>query len=876
MQFLLSLVSDFSRRRILNRYRALLPAIRRRQQELAGADPAALTASLRAAPKLNVVDACANVLIACDQLKGSRFTVMEEQLTWSILPFDTQILGGLVLFNNQVAEMGTGEGKTLSAVFAAYLSMLSKRKVHIVTANDYLAERDSLWMKPVYEKLGCSVGLLSPKQSLETRKAAYGADVVYATSSSLIFDYLGDNGLITSPEQRLQQGLDYAIVDEADSVLIDEARTPMVISGNKDTDLSLYTKLHKPVREVYKLQAKYVAGLVKSVSELLASGQTDSQEIGRNCFLIQQADPNNEQLQEWMQDSALRDRTEKFQQKVEANFLEKAALHNKGYYSISQRDHSIHLSDECQEQFSKLLGKSLVIPDMAEQIDRLERTDLSAEEKQNRRESLSLEMETISTQLNAIHQLIKAYALFRKDVEYIVKDSRIILVDANTGRLLPNRHLSEGLQQAVELKEGLRMSPESQVLAETSIQNFFRQYKNLGGMTGTARIDADEFLNTYGLDVIPIPPHRKCIRQHNPDLQFMTQAAKMNRLINDLTEIHKQGRPILVGTSSVQESELVSARLKKLGLVHSVLNAKNHAKEATIIAQAGQRGSITIATSMAGRGTDIKLAPECAALGGLHIIGSTRHYLRRLDEQLLGRCARQGDPGSIQFYISFEDDLIKDDKVPVARYMRFFNADDGGIHNLLINKVIMDTQAKFSGYSHAIRKQLVAFDNIVATQRLQIFAMRNDIMDGEMSIEVLLRQHLTELSKEEGVSCLAWFRKTFPIAFDKDPEDSPEALVQVYKTTLESCASQLGIDLKRFDQLLLLGNLDDAWRDYITALSLLKEGAQLQSYAQTDPIADFGNKSAKMFIQFTDQYRNSVFKHVFPALLQLRKGQPRR
>jgi len=873
MQFLLSYVSNFSRRRILNRYRALVPSIRRRQQELAGSDPAALTASLRSAAEPNLVDACANVLIACDQLKGRDFQVMEERLTWNILPFDSQILGGLVLFHNQVAEMATGEGKTLAAIFAAYLGMLKGRKVHIVTANDYLAQRDSIWMKPVYDKLGCTVGLLTRELSYEQRQAAYRADVLYATSSALIFDYLGDKGLITDASQRLQQGLDFAIVDEADSVLIDEARTPIVISGRKETDLSLYKKLHKPVREVHRMQEKYVSGLEKSVTDLIAKGNPDAKQLGRLCYQILQADPNNQQLLEWGQDSSIRNAAEKFQLDVDANPITKAELHNLGFYSISQRDHTVHLSDDCQEQFSKLLGKSLVIPDLSAQINRLERAGLAPEEQERQREALSKEVEDISSQLNVIQQLIKAYALYRRDIEYIVREGEIVLIDANTGRLLPGRHLSDGLHQAVELKEGMKMSPESQVLAETSIQNYFRQYKHLGGMTGTATIDADEFLNTYRLDVIPIPPHRKCIRESRPDLHFMTHSAKMKRLVDDIARIHAEGRPILIGTSSVQESELVSTRLTKLGLQHTVLNAKNHAREAMIIAEAGQRGSITIATSMAGRGTDIKLAKECVPLGGLHIVGTTRYYLRRLDEQLLGRCARQGDPGSIQFYLSLEDDLFKDDKVPVARYMRFFPATDTGIHQLLVNKVVEDTQAKFSSYYHSMRRQLVSFDNVVAVHRLRIFAMRQDILDGALSSEMLLQQHLTDL-KEEERSGLDWFRKTLPIGLPDQTPDDPTVLVGHYKAAFEPKIAELGLDQKRFEQFLLLSHLDEAWRDYITSLSVLKEGAQLQTYAQSDPVVDFSNKSAKLFITFTDRYRDSVFRHLFPAMAELKRTRP--
>jgi preprotein translocase subunit SecA len=874
MQFILSLLSNFARQRILNRYRALLPSIRRRQEALRDSDPATLTATLRQAPELDVVDACAAVLVTCDQLKGQTFPVLEENVVWNIIPFDSQILGGLVLFHNQIAEMGTGEGKTLSAVIAAYLSFLRGRKVHIITANEYLAQRDSIWMKPVFDKLGCTVGLLAPDQTLAARQAAYRCDVLYATASALAFDYLGDNGLITAADQRLQQGLDFAIVDEADSVLIDEARTPLVISGRKESDLTLYTKLHKPVLEVHKLQAKYVAGLEQAVAASIAAGNFAQPDLGRNCFLIRQADPNNERLQEWLQESPIRKRMEEFQQKAEASSLSTAELHNQGYYSINPRDHSIQLSDSCQEQFAKLLGHSLVIPDLSAQISRLEQSASSEEEKQRQREALAIEMDTIAAQLNTIHQLIKAYALYRRDIEYIVRDSTVVLIDSNTGRPLPGRHFSDGLHQAVELKERLRMSPESQTLAETSIQNYIRQYKYLGGMTGTARIDADEFLATYKLDVIPIPPHKKCIRRHHPDLHFMTQAAKLNRIVADIREIHGQGRPILVGTASVQESEQLSARLKALGLEHAVLNAKNHAREATIIAQAGRQGAITIATSMAGRGTDIKLAPESVRLGGLHIVGTTRYYLRRLDEQLLGRCARQGDPGSVQFYLSLEDDLLKEAKVPVARYMGFFKAEDPGIHHLFINKIVEEAQAKFSGYFHSARRQLVAFDNIVATQRQQIFAMRNDIIDGQLSTERLLQEHLADL-QAAGSSGLAWFKRTFPISFQQEPADTPALLVEIYRTTIDQCATQLGFDKNAFDQMVLLANLDASWRDYITALGNLKEGAQLMSYAQTDPIADFGNKSAKMFIEFLEQYRSTVFKRVFPTIAQLR-NRPRR
>ncbi len=870
MQFILSLFSDFARQRILKRYRATLPAIRRRHAALRDSDPAACTAKLLRQPQLDVAEACAAVLVACDQLKGQPFSVLGEDVVWNILPFDSQILGGLVLFNNQIAEMGTGEGKTLSAVFAAYLSFLRGRKTHIITANEYLARRDSVWMKPVFDKLGCTVGLLGPDQTQAQRQAAYRCDVLYATASALAFDYLRDHGLVTAADQRLQQGLDFAIVDEADSVLIDEARTPLVISGRKNSDLSLYTKLHKPVLEVHKRQAKFVAELERTAAALIAAGDVAHSDLGRICFLLRQADPNNERLQEWLQESPIRKRLEQFQQKAEASPLTRAELHNQGLYAINQRDHSIHLSDSCQEQFAKLLGHSLVIPDLSAQIERLERTAPSEEEKQRLRETLSLEMDSVAAQLNTIHQLIKAYALYRRDIEYIVRDSAIVLIDPNTGRPLPDRHFSDGLHQAIELKERLRMSPESQTLAETSIQNYIRRYKYLSGMTGTARIDADEFLATYKLDVIPIPPHKKCIRRQHPDLHFRTLEAKLRRIVADLRQVHEQGRPILVGTSSVQESELVSARLAALGLVHTVLNAKNHAKEAAIIAQAGRRGAITIATSMAGRGTDIKLAPESVALGGLHIVGTTRYYLRRLDEQLLGRCARQGDPGSVQFYLSFEDELLQEAKVPVARYMGFLKPADSGIHHLFINQVVEEAQEKFAGHFHAARRQLVAFDNLVATQRQQIFAMRADIIDGQLSTTQLLQEHLAEVQAAGG-SALAWFRRTFPISLPPDPADTPAALAEVYEGTLAQCTAQLGFDRKAFDQMVLLGNLDAAWRDYITALSNLKEGAQLMSYAQIDPVADFGIKSAKMFLQFLEQYRDTVFKRIFPTMAQLRE-----
>lgn len=868
MQAILDFISNYSRNRIQRRYRSQVPSIRRRQKELTGTDTAALTATLRASESPSVVDACANVLVACEQLAGKDFDVLGERRTWRILPFDSQIIGGLVLFNNQVAEMATGEGKTLAAIFAAYLSFLNRRKVHIVTANDYLAERDSVWMGPLYAKLGCTVGLLRRDMRPEERKAAYACDVVYATSATLVYDYLGDNAMIQDASQRVQQGLDYAIVDEADSVLIDDARTPLGISGRKETDLTLFTRLHKPVREVHALQARHIASLITQVGAMLDASTPDREALGRACVLIQQGDPHNEQLAEWLQDSGVRAAMERFQLRVEADGILRAELHNQGFYAISEKDHTVTLSDTCQEQFSRLLGRSLVVPDLSAQITRLEKEGLSTEDRSRRRDELSREVDIISTQLNVIHQLIKAHALYRKDMEYVVQEGRIVLVDTSTGRLLPGRHLSDGLHQSLELKEGLRMTPEAQVLAESSIQNYFRRYKNLGGMTGTAMIDAEEFLTNYKLDVIPIPPHRKCVRKVHEDLHFKAQSAKMNRLMADLSAVHATGRPILVGTASVQESEQVSARLKALGFEHTVLNAKNHAKEAQIVAQAGRRGAITVATAMAGRGTDIVLTEESLALGGLHIIGTTRHYLRRMDEQLKGRCARQGDPGSIQFYISLEDDLLREDKVPVARYMRFFKPDDAGIHHLLVNKVIMRTQAKFSGQYHGMRRSLVSYDNAVLLQRLQIYALRNDILDGEMNVVMLLREHLGELLKEQR-PLVEWFRKTFPIGLEGAVPEQVDALVTVFERALTEEIATQGINRARFEQALLLHHLDEAWHDHITALSLLKQGAQLQSYAQGSPVTEFRNKSAKMFIAFTERYREAVFRHVFPSLAQL-------
>ncbi|HUB86249.1 MAG TPA: preprotein translocase subunit SecA, partial [Verrucomicrobiae bacterium] len=628
------------------------------------------------AQKLNEIlpEAFAVVKNACRRMIGQEITVRGHPQKWDMIPFDVQLIGGVGLHSGKIAEMATGEGKTLVATMPVYLNALTGRGVHVVTVNDYLAARDSEWMGAIYKFLGLTVGVILHDQPPNVRREQYNCDITYGTNAEFGFDYLRDNGMASRKEEQVQRGHYFAIVDEVDSILIDEARTPLIISGPSMHTYDEQFAQWKPlVDSLVRAQQQLCGRFLKEAEDLLkklnptdGSNVTDAAELehqaGLLLFRVKTGQPKSEGLMKLLENPEnlrLMNTAEldlhKDQKKVEL-YKEKEEL----LFAIDEKSHEADLTEKGRSFVSPQDPEAFVLPDLTtllHDIDAGEETD--ARKRMEAKTKLQQDFEAKAQKIHAISQLLKAYSLYQLDVEYVVQDNKVIIVDQHTGRLMPGRRWSDGLHQAVEAKEGVEIERETQTLATITIQNYFRLYTKLAGMTGTAETEAAEFFDIYKLGVLTIPTNKPNIRKDKNDSVYKTRREKFNAVVREIKELHTLGRPILVGTISVETSEMLSKMLKREGLIHSVLNAKYHQQEAEIVARAGQRGAVTIATNMAGRGTDIKLGEGVAAIGGLHVLGTERHESRRIDRQLRGRCSRQGDPGSSHFFISLEDDLMR-------------------------------------------------------------------------------------------------------------------------------------------------------------------------------------------------------------------------
>lgn len=592
------------------------------------------------------------------------YTVTGHEVVWDMVPYDVQLMGGIVLHQGKIAEMATGEGKTLVAVAPLYLNALAGYGAHLVTVNDYLARRDSQWMKPVYDMLGVTVGCIQSQMETAERKAQYACDITYGTNNEFGFDYLRDN-MVADLSEMVQRGHYYAIVDEVDSVLIDEARTPLIISGpvSSTTD-EKFVEMNPRVRRLVEAQARLVNAIVSEAERLLKSSSKDDREkAGLALLRAYRAMPKHKKLQKLLQDPD----TMKLMRETELYYLRDQGRHmhivdEELYYVIDEKNHTIDISEKGRQLLATANEdpNMFVIPDIAAQMSAIEGDPtLSPEEKQRRKDELYRLYAERSDRIHIVSQLLRAYSLYERDVEYVVQDNKVKIVDEFTGRILEGRRYSDGLHQAIEAKEGVHVERDTQTYATITIQNYFRLYRKLAGMTGTAETEAAEFYQIYKLDVVVIPTNKPVIRKDYDDLIYRTKREKYNAVIEEIQKQLAAGRAILVGTTSVETSEVLSKMLRRVGIPHNVLNAKHHEREAEIIAQAGRKGAVTIATNMAGRGTDIKLDDEVRANGGLCIIGTERHEARRIDRQLRGRAGRQGDPGSSQFFISLEDDLMR-------------------------------------------------------------------------------------------------------------------------------------------------------------------------------------------------------------------------
>jgi len=729
---------------------------------------------------------------------------------------DVQLIGGMVLHNGKIAEMRTGEGKTLVATLPVYLNALEGKGVHVVTVNDYLAKRDSAWMGRIYTFLGMTVGVVWPGMDHGDKRAAYTADITYGTNNEFGFDYLRDN-MALSAEQRYQRGLHYAIVDEVDSILIDEARTPLIISGPSDESPQLYVKVNRIVPRMTR--------------QLKESKPGDPPEPGD--------------------------------------------------YYVDEKQKQVHLSEEGMEHAEQLLRKEGILGEEEGLYD--------------------------SQHIAVVHHLnaaLRAHALYQRDVDYIVRDGEVIIVDEFTGRTLPGRRWSDGLHQAVEAKEGVPIQRENQTLASITFQNLFRMYKKLSGMTGTADTEAYEFQSIYGLEVVVIPTHRPMVRKDEADVVFLKQQPKFDAIVEDIKESYERGQPVLVGTASIEMSELLSGLLKKKGVPHEVLNAKQHEREAHIVAQAGRPKSITIATNMAGRGTDIVLGgsleaelhglgeeatdadrarvksewekrhAEVIALGGLRIVGTERHESRRIDNQLRGRSGRQGDPGSSRFYLSLEDNLIRIFMGEgVARLMRMFGMkEDDAIQDRMVSRQIEKAQRKVEAHNFDIRKHLLEFDDTANDQRKVIYQQRNELLDSADVAETIkiirqdviadvVRRHVpadsvdeqwklagleTELASEFGLQ--AGLKPWLDQQEDADANDVLEHVQELVDRLFREKEAMLGSEVMRgLEKHVMLSVLDNGWKEHLASMDYLRQGIYLRGYAQKQPKQEFKREAFELF-----------------------------
>src|SRR6202045_327221 len=651
------------------------------------------------------------------------FTVCDQPMVWNMVHFDVQLLGGVVLHRGRIAEMATGEGKTLVATLPLYLNALTGRGSHLVTVNDYLARRDAEWMGALYNFLGLTVGCIQHDQEPDFRRQQYACDITYGTNSEFGFDYLRDNGMATTREQQVQRGYHYAIVDEVDSILIDEARTPLIISGPATISTHQYEKWKPLIEQLVRKQTMLCNRMASEAAEKFE--RDDVEAGGLLMFKVKLGQPRNKQLLRMMEDPDKRRAIEK----AELSFYQDTRkeelfqLKEELFFTIDEKSNESDLSEQGRGFLNPDDPNAFVLPDLISEFTEIDLDEtLSDEDKDKKKSERQQHCDEQAERIHNISNLLRAYCVFDKDVQYVVEENKVVIVDEFTGRKMPGRRWSDGLHQAVEAKEGVQIDRETQTLATITIQNYFRLYEKLAGMTGTAETEANEFHDIYKLDVNVIPTNRR------------GQRKDANDRIYEIKDCHARAQPVLVGTVSVEASELLSRMLKREKIPHNVLNAKYHMQEAEIVARAGQAGTVTISTNMAGRGTDIKLGSGVAGRGGLYVIGTERHESRRIDRQLRGRCARQGDPGASRFYVSFEDDLMRNFGAAdrMTKIMERFGLEEGQeLEHPWLNKSVETAQKRVEQRNYLIRKRTLDMDDVMNNQREVVYGYRNEVIDSE-------------------------------------------------------------------------------------------------------------------------------------------------
>ena len=732
-----------------------------------------------------------------------------KQVTWDMIHYDVQLIGGVAMHQGKIAEMQTGEGKTLVATLPVYLNALSGKGVHLVTVNDYLAKRDSAWMAPIFQFHGMSVDCIDyHRPNSAARRKAYNADITYGTNNEFGFDYLRDN-MSHSPNDLVQRKHNYAIVDEVDSVLVDDARTPLIISGPiPKGDIHEFEELKPQISSVVEVQRKYLVGVLAEAKKLIAEG--DLKEGGFKLLRVYRGLPKNKALIKYLSEEGIKQLLQKTEnQYMQDNNREMPKVDAELYFVIEEKNNQIELTDKGVDFLS---GKEnpdfFVMPEMGMEISKIEALGLSKEEEAEKKEELFREFSVKSERIHTMRQLLKAYTLFEKDTEYVVMDNKVKIVDEQTGRIMDGRRYSDGLHQAIEAKESVKIEDATQTFATITLQNFFRMYSKLSGMTGTAVTEAGEFWEIYELDVVEIPTNRPIARHDQEDMVYKTKREKYNAVIDHVTDLSRAGRPVLIGTTSVEISELLSRMLKIRQVPHNVLNAKLHKKEADVVEEAGKAGQVTIATNMAGRGTDIKLSKEVKDAGGLAIIGTERHDSRRVDRQLRGRSGRQGDPGSSQFYVSLEDNLMRlFGSERIAKLMDRMGLEEGEvIQHSMISKSIERAQKKVEENNFGTRKRLLEYDDIMNAQREVVYKRRYHALYGErLKVDIAnmifdTSESITESNKMANdfknfeFELIRYFSMSSPVTqaeFEK--KDSKKIAQQVYEAAYKHYQQKMEI-----------------------------------------------------------------------------------
>lgn len=853
----------------------------------------------------------------CRRMVGREYMVKGHPVAWNMVPFDVQLIGGMVLHDGKIAEMATGEGKTLVATLPLFLNALLGKGAHLVTVNDYLASRDAEWMSPIFNFHGLTVGCITTGMDHDSRREAYNADVTYGMNSEFGFDYLRDNMAI-SPKQLVQREFYFSIVDEVDSILVDEARTPLIISGPIAQDKNFYPELRPSIASLVQAQNSLIARFLSEIRDDLKEDNPSASDsrLAKNLLLVKRGAPKNKALNKLMQEPSLK----RLVQDVEGIYLRDKKMYELDdmlFFVVEERHNSVDLCEKGRDMLSKKEPDLFVVRTLDEIWAEIDAQDISDEAKAKAKEIATGKFMDKSEKLHNISQLLKAFTLFENNQEYVVIDNKVIIVDEFTGRQMPGRRFSDGLHQALEAKENVAIEAGTQTFATITLQNYFRMFEKLAGMTGTAVTEEAEFMEIYKLPVVAIPTNVSVTRIDHDDEIYLSKNEKYQAIIDEIIYWHKQKKPVLVGTVSVEVSEILSRLLRRHQIAHNVLNARQHQREAEIVALAGSPGAVTIATNMAGRGTDIKLGegvvtqsvesyrnlnkvrnqefPYGLPLDGLHVIGSERHESRRIDRQLRGRAGRQGDPGTSRFYLSLEDDLMRlfgsDRMAPLMQKIGLKQGE--AIRHPMMTKAVEKAQTRVEEHNFEIRKNLIKYDEVMNQQREVIYSYRRSVLKGynlkpeiwEMILESIQREvdevcSISNYPEEWELAKLCSYFKSLNIVISEEDIQSDHLNQELLVNTLSELAKeaynnrelQLGEEVMRdIERRSLLEVVDNEWRDHLHEMDLLKEGVYLRSYANKDPLVEYKKESFALFEGLISRIQDNVTKRVYTTYILTRE-----